>query len=187
LGPQVTFREKEFATMHRTEDDEQDAAEFVEFFLRLADQDADLVAAFLRSMGFEPGTSLPQEALLKLSAYCRHRDWETIGIPDTLVEENLPAAHEVLEDVIAQLSGAVSRFKTNELCQRVHMCALRRLTWPQTSGQPNFVLRDTSEPAELLDLVAELIWEFRNQAPSSDQCLKQSDGLSAQTDAVNLS
>jgi hypothetical protein len=154
--------------MHRTEDDEQDASEFVEFFLRLADQDAELVAAFLQSTGFEPGTSLPQEALLKLSAYCRLRDWETIGIPDTLVEENLPAAHEVLEDVIAQLSGAVSRFKANELCQRVHMFALRQLTWPQTSGQPNFVVQDTSEPAEFLDLVAELLWEFRNPAPLTE-------------------
>jgi hypothetical protein len=157
------IRETDFA-MQCTPDETQDAAEIVEFFLRLADQDADLVAAFLQSTGFEPGGSFPQDALLKLSAYCRLCHWEAIGIADAPGAENLPTAQEVFADIVGHLSGAVPRFKAGELCKGVHMFALRQLTWPQTSGQPNFVVQDTSGPAEFLDLVAELLWEFRNGA-----------------------
>jgi hypothetical protein len=58
-----------------TQDDEHDAVEIISFFIGLAEQDAQLVGAFLRSAGFEPGTSFPPDALIKLGIYCRLDYW----------------------------------------------------------------------------------------------------------------
>jgi hypothetical protein len=143
-------------------DEEHDALEILEFFLRLADQDADLVGTFLLAAGFERGTSFPQDALLRLTAYCRLRHWESIGIAADDARD-LPSSDQVFADVVAQLSGEPTRFETSSLCQQVQMYALRRLTWPQTGGA-TFVLQDCCQPADLLDSIADLLWKFRDLA-----------------------
>jgi hypothetical protein len=155
--------------MLRTQDDEQDAVEILTFYIGLADQDAKLVSAFLRSAGFEPGTSFPPDALVKLGVYCRLDYWEAIGVAGT-DEDDLPSSHEVFEDVIGQMSGETPRFQTLELCRRVHLFALRRLIWPQTSGAPSFVLEDRSDPSEFLDEIAELLWDHRHLAAPAALC-----------------
>jgi len=150
-----------------SQDDEHDAREIIEFFVTLAEQDADLIGAFLKSAGFEPGTAFPRDALLKLTLVCRLAHWEAIGVAD-LVEDGLPSSREVFDDAIAQLSGEMPRFDMLKLCQRVHQFALRHLSWPQISGAGTFVLQDQSDPSEFLDLVAEFLYEFRDPRRSSE-------------------
>jgi hypothetical protein len=145
-----------------TTDLEQDACDLVEFFVALAQQDAALVADFLRSAGIEPGAPLPQNALLKLGIYCRLRLWEEIGLTTGGAVE-LPAAHTVFADILAELTGEPPQFETVVLGRQVHMFALQRLTWPQ-SGAPTFMLDDRADASDLLDFVAELLWNYRHLA-----------------------
>jgi hypothetical protein len=142
---------------------ERDARDIIEFFVALAEQDAALVADCLRSAGIEPGAPIPPDVLLKLAAYCRLALWEDVGLTHGSKEE-LPSAHSVFEDALAQLEGQPPEFETVALCQRVHMFALQRLTWPQTSGAPTFILEDQTESSDLLDCVAEVLWRFRRLA-----------------------
>jgi hypothetical protein len=145
----------------RTRDDEQDAVEILSFFIGLADQDATLVSVFLQSAGIEPGTSFPRDALIKLGIHCRLGYWAAIGIAGS-DKDDLPSAHEVFEDALREILGETPRFPTVELCRRVHLFALRRLTWPQTSGTPSFMLQDQSDPSAFLDSIAEFLWDHRD-------------------------
>ncbi|HET6328314.1 MAG TPA: hypothetical protein VFG04_26770 [Planctomycetaceae bacterium] len=145
---------------------EYDVCHIIEFFLALAEQDAELVAAFLKSAGFEPGTSFPQATLLKLGLWCRLAYWEEIGLTSGS-DDDLPSSRAVFADIIAQLSGETTRFELLQLGQRVHSFALRRLTWPQTSGTPTFVLDDRSNPSDFFDSVAEFLWNHRHLAASA--------------------
>jgi hypothetical protein len=155
---------------------EQDACDIIEFFLALAEQDAELVAGFLKSAGVEPGTSFPRTALFKLGLCCRLAYWEEIGMTSD-IDDDLPSSREVFADVIAQLSGETTQFELLQLSQRVHCFALRRLTWPQTSGAPTFVLDDKSNPSDFLDSVAELLWDYRHLVSSAANSLPAADGV----------
>jgi hypothetical protein len=159
--------------MELTQDDKQDACEFLEFFLRTADEDADLLAAYLRAVGLEPGTSFSQDTLLRLAAYFRLRNWETAGV---IADSMLPTSDEVFADVLDKLEGRSARFETRELCKRVHLFGLRRLIWPQTSSKP-FTLIDQSTPADFLDSIAELLWELRHLAGPGENSAASNDGL----------
>jgi hypothetical protein len=145
---------------------EHDACDIIEFFLALAEQDAELVACFLKSAGVEPGTSFPEAALFKLGLWCRLAYWEQIGLTSD-VDDDLPSSRDVFADIIAQLSGKTTQFELLQLGQRVHGFALRRLTWPQTSGAPTFVLDDQSNPSRIFDSVAEFLWNHRHLAASA--------------------
>jgi len=159
--------------MELTQDDKQDACEFLEFFLRTADEDADLLAAYLRAVGLEPGTSFSQDTLLRLAAYFRLRNWETAGV---IADSMLPTSDEVFADVLDKLEGRPTRFDTRELCKRVHLFGLRGLTWPQTSSKP-FTLVDQSTPADLLDSIAGLLWQFRHLTGPAEKPAASTDGL----------
>jgi hypothetical protein len=141
---------------------ELDVHDSIEFFVALAHQDAALVAEFLNSTGVEPGSSLPRNAVLKLGVYCRLQFWEDIGLTaDAAVE--LPSAHAVFADLVAELEGESPQFETAALCRQVHMFAMQRLTWPQ-SGAPAFTLDDRAHSSDVLDCVAELLWNHRHLA-----------------------
>jgi hypothetical protein len=145
-----------------TADLELDACEIVEFFVRLAEQDAALVAELLSSARLEPGTGLPPEPLFKLAVYCRLALWEEAGFisPD----DDLPSAQSVFMDAVDELEGKSARLELLPLCQRVHWFALQRLTWPQTSSSPAFLLDDQTKTSDVLDSVAELLWNYRHLA-----------------------
>jgi hypothetical protein len=140
-----------------------DARDILEFFVGLAEQDAVLVADYLLSAGIEPGTALPKNVLLKLGVYCRLAFWEDVGLTAGANEE-LPSARAVFVDALAELEGDSPQLDAVVLCRRTHMFALRRLTWPQTSGASTFTLDDRADSSELLDGVAELLWHYRHLA-----------------------
>jgi hypothetical protein len=148
-----------------TPDLEQDACDRLEFFVALAQQDGALVADFLRAAGIEPGTGLPKNALLRLGIYCRLRLWEEMGLTTGGAVE-LPAAHTVFADIVAELTGEPPHFETVALCRQVHTFALQRLTWPQ-SGAPTFILDDRADSSDMLDCIAELLWNYRHLAEAA--------------------
>jgi hypothetical protein len=141
---------------------ERDACDVIEFFIALARQDADLVAEFLKSAGVGPGDPLPQNALLKLGLYRRLSLWEEIGLTSGCSVE-LPTAHAVFADLVAELEGEPPRFEIMALSRQIHSFAQQRLTWPQ-SGAATFFLDDRGSQANTLDCVAELLWTFRHLA-----------------------
>jgi hypothetical protein len=145
--------------MH-AQDVEQDAHEILEFFVSLAHEDADHVAAFLRSAGFEPGTEFPVPVLVKLAVWCRLCRWEGSGLT-AQVEHQLPQSAEVFADILGELSGKECRWVGNDLCLRVQRFQMERLTWPQTSGS-TFLINDASAPDDFFDSMAELLWELRD-------------------------
>ncbi len=145
-----------------TTDLERDALDIIEFFVALADQDAVLVRHLLTAAGLEPGTGLPPDALFKLAIYCRIALWEHAGL--VTPDDELPSADSVFLDALAELEGRRPRFDIAALGHRVHFYALERLTWPQTSGAPSFVLDDQAEPTNVLDCVVELLWNYRHLA-----------------------
>jgi hypothetical protein len=145
-----------------TSDLELDACEIVEFFLRLAEQDAALVAEMLSAAGLEPGTGLPTDTLFKLAVYCRLALWEEAGLVGA--DDDLPSAASVFMDAVDELEGKSSRLELLPLCRRVHWFALRRLTWPQTSNSSTFLFDDQANTSDALDSVAELLWNFRHLA-----------------------
>jgi hypothetical protein len=145
-------------------DVERDAQNVIEFFIALAWQDAALVADFLKSAGIAPGTSFPKNALIKLALFCRLRLWEDIGLTSSGAGE-LPTAHTVFADILAELSGDPPRFETMTLSRQVHTFAEGHFTWPQ-SGAATFRLEDRTDSSDMLDCVAELLYSFRHLAES---------------------
>ncbi len=164
---------------------ELDGFEIARFFVFLADQDADLVIGFLRSAGVEPGCTLPETALMKLAVFCRLALWEEDGVT-TGANDQLPSAHSVFMDTMDELEGKSPQFDVGALLQRVHMFALHRLTWPQTSGASAFVLDDEAQSTDVLDSMAELLWRYRHLAetgnsPAAAGATSNLEGESAET------
>jgi hypothetical protein len=160
--------------MH-AQDVEQDAREILEFFVSLAHEDADRVAAFLQSAGFEPGTEIPVSVLIKLAVWCRLCRWETSGLTAQLAHQ-LPKSEEVFNDVLEELSGGERRWIANDLSLRVQRFQMDHLTWPQTSGARSFVLEDQSDPSEFLDSIAEFLWHHRDLAAPATNSLPAATG-----------
>lgn len=151
--------------MH-AQDVEQDAREILEFFVSLAHEDADRVAAFLQTAGFEPGTEFPVSVLVKLAVWCRLCRWEVSGLI-AQVEHQLPKSEEVFADILEELSGRECRWVANDLCLRIQRFQMERLTWPQTSGS-TFIINDASAPDDFFDSMAELLWELRDLVSSPE-------------------
>jgi hypothetical protein len=160
------FRRKDAAM--NTADVELDVRDHIEFTIALAWQDAALVAEFLNSAGIEPGTPLPKNALIKLAMYCRLRLWEQIGLTSG-GSGQLPAAHAVFADIIRELEGESSRFEINTLSRQIHSFAEQRLTWPQSGA--TFTLDDQADSSEVLDCVAEFLWNYRHLADAGTSSL----------------
>ena len=145
-----------------TTDLERDALDIIEFFVALADQDAVLVSHLLTAAGLEPGTGLPRDPLLKLALYCRLALWEHAGL--VTPDDELPSADSVFRDALAELEGRRPHFDIVALGHQVHFYALGRLTWPQISGAPSFLLDDQADSTDVLDGIAELLWTYRHLA-----------------------
>ena len=139
-----------------------------------ADTDAALLLDFLASLGH--GLGSPQadyrqpppepvaRGLVKLAAALRLDRWENAGLTP-LLRQPLPAAGEVFEDLCRHPAGGEAQAHPAErTAARVLAAYLFEMAW-RPLGDPTAaadVVVSSVDGSDLLDPVAELLWQFRH-------------------------
>jgi hypothetical protein len=142
-----------------------------------ADYVATLTGEFLTALGLIPNKAktadgvwgLPAGFLLELGAMLQLAVWELAGIR-THLNAGLPSAHEAAADLTRRASENPSSFNDNQsaiLLRRLFPLWVERLAW---NGQTQFgteVQIDTVGEDELVDRLAEFLWQHRGSLPSA--------------------
>jgi len=130
------------------------AVEIVASIMRMAERDADLVAAFLSGLGITD-VCLPADLLHDLSAVLCCRAWEQCGI-SIHTDAGFADADTALDAIVSSITehGAYElRHEGIASSQDVMVLQLRHLTWATS----NVVLNDIDDD-QLLDELVELLW-----------------------------
>ena len=145
--------------------------------IREAELQADLVARFLRSRGLKPtrtskpegNPKLPQglaaDFLMELGAALRLRMWERAGLTEIL-PPGLPNAAESLASAAGRAAagqgrGAADRDAPTEV---LRACINYFSAAGRTELAADVVVPSAEDRDELLDVLADMLWEYRHLA-----------------------
>jgi hypothetical protein len=148
----------------------------LEAVLRNAEFTADLVHQFLhrllphRSHGrVQQPLAFPRTFLLELGALLRLWLWEKAGFrPD--LPPDLPSAQEALEQLLGRLGGGdffADEPNSSLLLQRVLHISLSRMSWQSPLELGADVLLGQVSEEELVEAMAQLLWEHRRSLPGA--------------------
>ena len=160
---------------------------FIEGVIRDAHFMADLTAAFLNAHGFHPSEPSPPEpllpaddplvrqaqtVLLNLAAAIRIARWEQAGLKELLPAE-LPSATEAFRSVLPAEVGdenGTGPTVTSALSRKVFRVSLERFSNAglRTIGTDMLLPTHAVSEDELLDALADLLWENRYLRTSGD-------------------
>jgi len=142
----------------------------IEAILRMAEEDAELVANWLSAMGIStPSTNktqnyFPPTLLLGIGRAMRLLVWERQGIR-LHIDAGLPESKVVLQQVlncvyaddIDQLNGLVDK-----LSGPILELAISQLAWSGPEQLGGDVIVQRPEEDEFLDAIAELLWKYQD-------------------------
>ena len=143
-----------------------DAEQVARAVISRAAEDVDLACRFLEVVGVIPverkrlkdPMPLPLSLLLKVASYVRLLRWERAGQINDI--PGLPAAQDVLDDVLTVPSAGESRLDAETLAGDVFGAWFRRMSWHGPAPAADVVLRG-NDPQAVLDELAQLLWNFR--------------------------
>jgi hypothetical protein len=131
---------------------------------------AEMVAAFLASLGLKPKKNkpvyLPLEFLLELGAILRLAQWERAGIHH-LIDPNLPSAREALRQLLVRATEVPDSFSldvnltTGHLSHQVFRLWLMRCARSSVQELGVDVLISGANSDLILNALAEFIWNHR--------------------------
>jgi len=144
-------------------------------FIRLAHDDAERVAEFLRRwlqpLRIRPAsTCFPMGFLLELAAILRIAAWQRAGLARDL-NEAFPPARELLEDLIRRFTAEPMSFDFKmpvvppRLCSQVVSTWFARCAWNSPSEMGADVWVGEIDDDLLFDVLADFLFEMRNVLP----------------------
>ncbi len=151
--------------------------ELSEAVAREATRDAENVAVFLRELGFVPSADrpvrLPPRFLLHLGAALRLLVWESVGLR-VHQDSGLPRAEQAIIDAFGLLEGPAVAGTEHpvELPRSVVALFVDRFAWHgRRDLDSDVVLDDHVDEDDLVDALAELLWDARHVAkPVKEVC-----------------
>ena len=151
-------------------DQDKDVVDILTAVISDAHHQAEMVGAFLESIGFLPPAAertgktwhLPPDFLLKVGALTKLYLLEQADLREQIPNE-LPSWQEVYSDLIAEAEGKETRFTGKKLSTDLLKVLYRQLCWtPLNNSAAAVAVSQTIDPDTLLDELAELLWESRH-------------------------
>ena len=145
---------------------QHDPTEQIQFVIRGALEEADLVCVFLRVAGFVPGepTGLTQNLLLDLGGMVRLRAWEVAGFDEHL-KAGLPTAHEARSQIIDIIQRAVTDptqlARAGALGRAVFDLRVSQFAWVASMEFQADIALCIPDEDTLIEALADLLWASR--------------------------